>query len=94
MPPQGCQQAGSGGSSSTSSCTLKMTLDELKDINKYAESTKSLSFLPLVSRDVHRFVVCMRKRYFEGSFANVTNLALTVTTPLGNFWGRVKFFGM
>lgn len=35
--------------STTSSCVqLQLTMDELRDINMYAESTKSLSFLPLV----------------------------------------------
>ncbi|XP_037070701.1 uncharacterized protein LOC119091895 isoform X2 [Pollicipes pollicipes] len=48
LEENGLFKVGSAGSSSTSSCTLKMTLEELKDINKYAESTKSLSFLPLV----------------------------------------------
>ncbi|XP_043221903.1 uncharacterized protein LOC122381598 isoform X2 [Amphibalanus amphitrite] len=48
LEENGLFKVASGPSSSASSCTLKMTLDELRDINKYAESTKSLSFLPLV----------------------------------------------
>merc|ERR1711874_662539 len=37
----------SGGDSSSTS-ELHMTLDELRQVNRYAESTKSLSFLPQV----------------------------------------------
>ena len=35
-------------SSPNLNASQKLSLDELKTVNKYAESTKSLSFLPLV----------------------------------------------
>lgn len=41
--------SGNGGASGTAPVALlRMTLDELRDVNRYAESTKSLSYLPLV----------------------------------------------
>ncbi|CAL4069885.1 unnamed protein product [Meganyctiphanes norvegica] len=43
----GCAGESSGGDSSSTS-ELHMTLDELRQVNRYAESTKSLSFLPQV----------------------------------------------
>ena len=44
--PQGNGQDSSSGSSHSA---LRMTLDELRQVNRYAESTKSLSYLPQVS---------------------------------------------
>ncbi|MPC53269.1 hypothetical protein E2C01_047158 [Portunus trituberculatus] len=46
--PQGNGQDSSSGSSHSA---LRMTLDELRQVNRYAESTKSLSYLPQVSRE-------------------------------------------
>ncbi|KAG8230471.1 hypothetical protein J437_LFUL009961 [Ladona fulva] len=40
---------GSSRSSSTSTNSHRMTLEELRAVNRYAESTKSLSYLPQVS---------------------------------------------
>lgn len=41
--------SGNGGASGAAPVALlRMTLDELRDVNRYAESTKSLSYLPLV----------------------------------------------
>lgn len=41
--------------SSSNSSSLDMNLDELRAVNRYAESTKSLSFLPQVSEKIYMF---------------------------------------
>lgn len=45
------QGSGQDSSGSSSHSALRMTLDELRQVNRYAESTKSLSYLPQVSMD-------------------------------------------
>lgn len=45
------QGNGQDSSSGSSHSALRMTLDELRQVNRYAESTKSLSYLPQVSRE-------------------------------------------
>lgn len=46
------------GASSSNSSSLGMNLDELRAVNRYAESTKSLSFLPQVSEKDPFMMAC------------------------------------
>ncbi|CAH1985181.1 unnamed protein product [Acanthoscelides obtectus] len=59
----------------------KMTLDELKAVNKYAESTRSLSYLPQVhERQTERMKT--RSQWFLGPSVECTSCGGSVDLPL------------
>ncbi|CAG9822582.1 unnamed protein product [Phaedon cochleariae] len=60
---------------------LKMTLDELKAVNKYAESTRSLSYLPQVhQRQTERMKT--RSQWFLGPTVECSNCGGSLDLPL------------
>ncbi|XP_049826049.1 uncharacterized protein LOC109598177 isoform X1 [Aethina tumida] len=68
-------------SSSNSHSGPKMSLDELKAVNRYAESTKSLSFLPQVhERQTQRMKT--RSQWFLGPSVECTSCGGSLDIPL------------